>query len=116
MNKFLKFNDGVTDIYAVENIAEKGDRPKDGLSIKYHLRFGYETIGVKRNYEAMQAQVQLSEMISVSMHRDISSQDVAIINGVQYRIEQVQHKTDTLPPSSLLSLSRLEADYDFKTV
>ena len=59
MPKFLKFNDGVTDIYAVENIAEKGDRPKDGLSIKYHLRFGYETIGVKRNYEAMQAQVQL---------------------------------------------------------
>ena len=116
MPKFLKFNDGVTDIYAVENIAEKGDRPKDGLSIKHHLRFGYETIGIKRNYEAMQAQVQLSEMIIVPMHRDISSQDVAIINGVQYRIDQVQHKTDTLPPSSLLSLSRLEADYDFKTV
>ena len=34
MKKFMKFNDGVTDIYAVENIAEKGDRPKDGLSIK----------------------------------------------------------------------------------
>lgn len=116
MMKFQKFNDGVADIYSVENISEKGDRPKEGLIIKYHLRFAYSTIGVKRNYEAMQAKVKLSELISVSMHRDISSQDVVVINGVQYRIEQAQHKTDTLPPISLLSLCRLEADYDFKGI
>lgn len=116
MTKFQKFNDGIADIYAVENTAEKGDRPKDGLSVKYHLRFGYSTIGVKRNYEAMQAQVMLSELITIPVHRDISSQDIVVINGKQYKIEQVQHKTDTMPPISMLSLSKLEADYDIKTI
>ncbi len=116
MPKFERFNDGLVDIYAVSNIAEKGDRPKEGLSIKYHLRFCYNTIGVKRNYEAMQAQVKLTELINTSLHRDISTQDVAVIYGKQYKIVQIQHKTDTLPPTSLLSLSRLEADYDYKTI
>ena len=73
MPKFQKFNDGIADIYSVENIAEKGDRPKERLKIKYHLHFGYSVIGITRNYEAMQAQVNLSELINVPMHRDISS-------------------------------------------
>ncbi len=34
MPKFQKFNDGIAEIYSVENIAEKGDRPKEGLKIK----------------------------------------------------------------------------------
>ena len=116
MPKFQKFNDGIADIYSVENIAKKGDRPKERLKIKYHLRFGYSVIGIKRNYEAMQAQVNLSELINVPMHRDISSQEVVVINTKQYRIEQVQHKTDTLPPTSVISLSKLEADYDVKAI
>lgn len=111
--EFLQFNDGVVNIYAVDNIANIGDMPRDGLVLKYEaLRFEYKTIGVRRNYEAMQADVKLSELIQVPMHRDISSQDVAIIDGKQYRIEQAQHVTDTRPPSSKLSLSRLEKDYD----
>lgn len=112
MPKFQKFNNGIVDIYEVKNAAEKGDRKKDKLFIRYHLRFAYNTIGVKRNFEAAQAQVDLTELISTPLHRDISSQDVAIINSKQYRIAQVQHKTDTLPPTSLISLSRLEADYE----
>lgn len=117
MLKFQTFNNGAVDIYNVGNIAQRGNRPQDGLtSVKYHLRFRYDTIGVKRKYEAMQAQVELSELISIPMHRDISSQDIAIINGKQYRIEQAQHKQDTLPPTTQLSLVRLEADYELGTV
>ena len=116
MPKFQKFNDGVVDVYEVKNAAEKGDRKKDKLFIRYHLRFEYSTIGVKRNYEAAQAQVALAELISVPLHRDISPQDVVVIGKKQYRVEQVQHKTDTLPPTSLLSLSRLEAAYEFAGV
>ena len=29
MPKFQKFNDGIAEIYSVENIAKKGDRPKE---------------------------------------------------------------------------------------
>lgn len=110
---FLQFNDGVVDIYAVGNAADVGDMPEEQLTIKYdNLRFEYLTIGVRRNYEAMQADVKLSELIRTPMHRDISSQDVAIINGIQYEIVQAQHVPDTRPPSTKLSLSRLEVDYD----
>lgn len=116
MPEFQKFNDGIADIYSVENVSEKGDRPKEVLKLKYRLRFSRRTIGVKRYYEAMQAQVRLSNLIRVPVRNDISPQDVAVISGRQYRIEQVQHIGDTLPPTTLLSLSRLEADYDLETI
>lgn len=116
-DEFLQFNDGVTDIYSVGNVAPPGDKPREGLILKYKaLRYEDKTIGVKRYYEAMQANAQLDELIQVPMHKDISSQDVAVIGSRQYSIDQAQHLTDTRPPSSKLSLSRLEVDYDLETV
>ena len=38
--------------------------------------------------------------------------DVVVIEDVQYQIKQVQHKQDTFPFTSLLSLEKLEEDYD----
>ena len=35
--KFERFTDGVAKIYAVANIADAGDRPVDGLKLKYRL-------------------------------------------------------------------------------
>lgn len=113
---FLQFNDGIVNIYAVGNAADIGDMPEEQLTLKSTLRFEYQTIGVRRNYEAMQADVQLSELIRIPMHRDISSQDVAIINDIQYGIVQAQHDSGTRPPSTKLSLSRLEVDYDNPTI
>ena len=114
-NKFETFNDGIVKIYSVTNISGPGDQPKDGLTLKYVIRFNYKTIGIQRNSEAMQAQIKLSELISIKMQRDISTQDVAIIGAdtTQYDIVQAQHKKDTLPATSLLSLTRLEAKYEF---
>lgn len=111
--KFLTFNDGIANIYNIINNAEKGDRPTEKLNLLLSLRFSYNTIGIKRNYEAMQQQVKLSELICTPMHREISPQDVVVIGQKQYSVVQIQHKPDTLPPSSLLSLSRLEEDYDY---
>lgn len=116
-NDFLQFNDGIVDIYAVGNDAESGDMPSQALTLKYQaLRFEFQTIGVRRNYEAMQADVKLSELIRIPMHREISSQDIAVMNELQYEIVQVQHDTGTRPPSSKLSLARLEVDYDVSRV
>lgn len=111
--KFLTFNDGIAKIYNVTNDADLGNRPKENLDLKLSLRFSYHTIGMKRNYEAMQLQVKLSELISVPMHREVSPQDVVVIGQKQYSIVQIQHKPNTLPPSSLISLSRLEEEYDY---
>ena len=112
-NDFLCFNDGIANIYAVDNIASPGDQPKQGLKIKHAgLRFEYKTIGVHQNYEALQANVRLDEQIQIPMHREISSQDVAVINGRQYEIIQARHLTTTNPPSSKLTLLRREVDYE----
>lgn len=46
--KFERFTDGVAKIYAVANIADAGDRPVDGLKLKYRLCYQYKTVGVKR--------------------------------------------------------------------
>lgn len=115
-DRHIAFNDGIVYIYTVHNIAEKGDKHKESLVLKYKLRFKYETIGVQRNYEAMQSDVQLSELISVYANRGISSQDIAVISSRQYKIEQVQHIENTAPASSKLALSRLEVDYDLASV
>lgn len=106
------FNDGVCTVYKLTNTAQPGLRPHMSPTLYRKLNFGYKTIGVKRNYEALQAQVKLDELISVLLDRKISTQDVVVIEGVQYEIRQVQHKKDTNPETSLLSLVKLEEDYD----
>lgn len=115
-DRHVAFNDGNVEIYSVENIAEKGDKPKDGLILKQNLHFRYDTIGIRRNYAAMQENVKLSELIVIYRNREISTQNVAVINGRQFRIHQVQHIDTTAPPTTKLSLVRLEVDYDTKTV
>ena len=106
------FNDGVAYVYKLVNTAEPGLRPQLSPTLYRKFNFEYKTIGVKRNYEALQAQVKLDELIQVLLDRKISTQDVVVIEGVQYEVKQVQHKKDTYPETSLLSLIKLEEEYD----
>lgn len=106
------FNDGMAYVYKLTNVAQPGFKPQLEPELYRKLMFGFKTIGVRRNYEAMQADVRLDELIEVMLDRKISTQDVVVIEGVQYKIKQVQHMKDTSPPTSLLSLTRLEEDYD----
>lgn len=110
--KFETFNDGVCNIYKLADVSQPGFKPVYRPKFYRAVPFQYKTIGIKRNYEAMQAQVRLDEMISIMQNRDISTQDIAVIEGVQYDIKQIQHKNDTSPRTSLVSLQRLEECYD----
>lgn len=110
--KFETFNDGVAYIYKLTDVSEPGDRPLFRPAYYRTMPFQYKTIGIKRNYEAMQASVRIDELIKIQQDRKISPQDIVVIDGVQYDIKQVQHKTETAPPTSLLSLQRLEECYD----
>lgn len=109
---FISFNDGICRIYSVENIAEPGDRPEEHLIEKYKLRFRWHTVGMSRYYEAMQAQVNITNAVDVPLRADVNPQDVAIINGRQYRILQKQEKRDTRPASMLLTLTDIEEAYE----
>ena len=110
---FLCFNDGAADFYTVDNTAVPGDKPREGLVLKMHLHFGELSIGVHRYYQAMEAKVRIDRLIRTPMRREISTQDVCVIGGKQYRILQGQHKKETRPPSSVWTLQGLEHDYDF---
>ncbi len=110
--KFETFNDGVASIYKLTDVSEPGLKPM--FRPKFHrcVPFQYKTIGIKRNYEAFQASVKIDELIKIHQDRRISTQDIVVIEGIQYDIKQVQHKQETAPPTTLLSLQRLEEVYD----
>ena len=71
--RFQTFNDGVCHIYKLADVSVPGYKPQ--LKPKWYrsLPFGYKTIGVKRNYEAMQAAVRLDEMIIISQRTTLIS-------------------------------------------
>lgn len=114
--QFQIFNDGIVWIYKLADVSLPGFKPAFKPSLHRKYQFRYKTIGVRRNYDAMQAGVRLDEMIVIMQDRNISPQDIAVVNGVQYDIKQVQHMNDTFPHTSLLSLQRLEENYDDITV
>lgn len=116
----VTFLDGIAEIYTSENISAPGNAPVHKLVNKRRVNFAYRTIGAVRFYIAKQANVELSKTIIVPKGVHISPHDIVILvtekneEKEQYEIEQVQHKTDTKPHSVLLSLRRLETNYDFE--
>lgn len=99
--EFLTFNDGICDIYNV-----KGNKIADKLTT---LCYGDRTIGMKRFYTARAASVEINKLVQVPQQRTISSANRAIIDGTEYKIEQVQHLNETNPPASVLTLRRIGA-------
>jgi hypothetical protein len=110
-----QFNDGIVNIYSVGNIAASGNMPKDGVTLKVSdLRYEERTVGMSRYWTAKQEQAQISQLIRVQRINSVTTHDVAVINGQQYDIVQVQYPQDIEPPSMDLSLERLEVAYEIK--
>ena len=112
-NVFETFNDGIVEVYHLKDISQPGFKPdlRPDLFKKFHFR--YRTVGVKRAYEAAQSHIRLDELISMPCDRNISTQDIVRIDGTVYEIKQIQHKTDTRPATTWLSLTRTECAYEF---
>lgn len=111
--KFETFNDGICTLYKLTDVSIPGYKPKMQPLFYRAMPIEYKTIGIKRNYEAMQASVRIDELIKIPQDRNLSPQDIVVIEGTQYDIKQVQHKPETSPPTTLLSLQRLEECYDY---
>lgn len=108
------FNDGMIVVYAVENRAAPGAKPKEALSKRGTLRYQRRTVGIKRHYAAMNAGARVDLLLRVPYRPEISTQDVAVptLDGKQYRITLIQVPEDVTPPVMDLTLERLERDYD----
>lgn len=111
--KIQQYNDGILAIYKVSNIAEPGNKPKNGLTVTYGvIRYEERTVGITRNNLAKQDHSQIDSLVRVQKLQDVSVHDVVIMSGKQYDIYQVQYINDVSPKSMDLSLERLEVAYE----
>lgn len=107
------FSDGVVEIYGVQNVAQPGYKPKEGLTPKIKLRYEEQRLGIQRYYSGMQNQVEIERVLRVPRAGHVSSQDVAITeDGEQYRIDLVQAAMDTYPPAMDLTLAKIEQRFE----
>lgn len=111
---FEPFADGIVTVYSVVNIAEEGDRPRDGLRKIISLPYDYKTVGITRYNSGKQDNAKIAAVISVPMRPEISSQNIVKIGETQYSIYQVQRINDTRPPTLKLSLEKVVEDYEFE--
>jgi hypothetical protein len=111
------YNDGAVNVYETINIAQPGNMPVDGLTLKETLHYEERTVGITRFYTAMQNDIKIDMLIRCPRIRSIAAEDIAIpVDGKQYRIVQVQYPEDVVPASMDLSLERLVAEYDIAGV
>lgn len=108
------FNDGIVTVYAVRDKADPGHRPDRELVKKTTLRFAERRLGVQRYYSGKQNQIEISRIVRVQKRQEISNQDIAIIEGVQYRVDMVQHAFDVYPACMDLTLTTIEQKYKIK--
>ncbi len=115
LRNVVTFLDGIAEIYTVENSARRGDKPAERLVNMRKVRFGNRTVGAVRKFTADQAGIKLDRLIIVPLGVFVSAQDIVILsseNEDQYRIVQLQFKTDTKPKALQISLERLVQKYD----
>ncbi len=99
--KFEKFNDGIADVYHVND--------EDRLEkIKKGLRFGNENVGITRHYAAQAADRRVGRGVRRLVGREIETIQVVVIEGRQYDIDKADHLKDTLPPITKLTLVKFE--------
>ena len=91
--------------------SELGEAPEPILTLKCTLRFKRRTVGVKRYWAAKQENAQADQLIRVAGLASVSTQDIAVVDGVQYRILQVQFPEDAQTPVMDLTLERVEQVY-----
>ena len=109
----MLFDDGLVRTYSLRNRAEAGDMPKDRLELYKEFYFGERVVGYGRRYSAKSVNEQADKLIRIWHDRGIRAGMVAVIDGEQYRVDQVQALLDEDGQRvNDLTLSRLEDFYD----
>lgn len=103
------YNDGVLDIYGVEDQAKPGYKPVEKHVIVCTLRYEERKLGIQRYYQGKQNQIEVSRVLRVPIPAgiELTNQQIAVTeNGTKYRIRMVQRVKDVYPPSYDLTLER----------
>lgn len=95
--QFETFNDGVCSLW-------KLDRNKKPVLLRKEIRFRERTVGIKRNYEAMQADHIVQKLIRIPRSDFITPGVFVVIEGQQYTVLQAQKILDVIPECTDLTL------------
>ena len=109
------YNDGIVNIYTVQDGAAPGYRPVPVLVLVKRMRYQERYLGINRLYSGRQNQVDIQRIVRVQKVPGVSNQDVAITeDGQQYRIDSVQDVIGAYPPSLDLTLATVEQEYEVR--
>lgn len=95
--EFTNYNDGVCDIYTVDDNGESISKYKN-------LGFTERVLGFNRFYAAAANKMEISKVIRIPKLDNIDTFDHVNINGITYDIKLVQIKYDANPLSIDLTL------------
>ena len=110
------YNDGIVNIYAVQDGAAPGYRPVPVLVLVKRMRYQERYLGINRLYSGRQNQVDIQRIVRVQKVPGVSNQNVAITeDGKQYRIDSVQDVIGAYPPSLDLTLATVEQEYEVRS-
>lgn len=109
------YNDGIVNIYTVQDGAAPGYRPVPVLVLVKRMRYQERYLGINRLYSGRQNQVDIQRIVRVQKVPGVSNQNVAITeDGQQYRIDSVQDVIGAYPPSLDLTLATVEQEYEVR--
>lgn len=110
------YNDGIVNIYTVQDGAAPGYRPMPVLVLVKRMRYQERYLGINRLYSGRQNQVDIQRIVRVQKVPGVSNQNVAITeDGQQYRIDSVQDVIGAYPPSLDLTLATVEQKYEVRS-
>lgn len=110
------FNDGIVNIYKIDNIAAQGNKPKEGLTLRVGpLRYQERIVGINRFVTAKQVNSKVQMLIRIP-RVNISAEDIVILNDEQYKIYQLQTIQDVEPKVLDLSLEKVGVNYELSSV
>lgn len=100
---------GIIKLYNLVDRSQPGEMPKEELVYASQSYFSYRTASIERRYAALGANRDFNFV--VRLHNVLFvDEKYAIINGVQYRIDNAEPIFDA--DSADLTLVKLEALYD----
>ena len=110
------YNDGIVNIYTVQDGAAPGYRPMPVLVLVKRMRYQERYLGINRLYSGRQNQVDIQRIVRVQKVPGVSNQNVAITeDGKQYRVDSVQDVIGAYPPSLDLTLATVEQEYEVRS-
>lgn len=86
----IRFDDGIVTFYDLENTAVRGMKPVAKAVNPRMACYHEDVVGINRYYQARSVDVEISRVISCWDEPDLVDPQIAVIDGAQYRIEQIQ--------------------------